>query len=72
MLLDPSSFTPARGSQAELQGLRSTLAAHGVTHYVIAQGFPFRPRERIRRRRREMRTLSGHGRVVLMDVEEEV
>jgi uncharacterized protein (DUF58 family) len=72
VLVDPSTFTPARGSPAELQGLRARLAAQGVTHYVIAQGFPFRPRERLRRRRRELRTLSGHGRVVLMDVEEEV
>jgi hypothetical protein len=38
----------------------------------VAQGFPFRPLERIRRQRRELKTLAGFGRVVEVDVEEEI
>jgi hypothetical protein len=55
-----------------LLGLRSLLAAQRIPNYVIAQGFPFRPVERIRRQKRDLKTLSAFGRVVPVEVVEEV
>lgn len=72
LLLDGPSFDPPCGTQAGLAGVRSLLVSQRIPHYVMAQGFPFRPIERIRRQRRELKTLSGTGRVIEVSVEEEV
>jgi uncharacterized protein (DUF58 family) len=72
VLLDASTFDPPRGDGVSLLGLRDLLARQRIPCYVLAQGFPFRPVDRIRRQRREVRTLSGFGRVVTVDVTEEV
>jgi len=72
VLLDACTFDPPRGDGVGLLGLRDLLARQRIPSYVLAQGFPFRPVERIRRQRREVRTLSGFGRVVTADVAEEI
>jgi uncharacterized protein (DUF58 family) len=72
VLIDGATFSPPRGSQAGLFGLRSLLAQQRISSYVVSQGFPFQPIERIRRQRRTLKTLGGFGRVVEIDVEEEV
>ena len=72
VLLDASTFDPPRSDGQGLLGLRDLLARQRFPSYVLAQGFPFRPVERIRRLRREVRTLSGFGRVITVDVAEEI
>lgn len=72
VLVDSATFDPPRGTPEQLFGLRSVLAQQRIPSYVIPQGFPFRPIERIRRQRRELKTLGGFGRVVAVDIEEEV
>ncbi len=72
LLLDATTFEPPAGAPAGLVGLRDLLARQRIPNYVIAQGFPFKPVERIRRQRRELRSLPGFGRVVAVDVTEEV
>lgn len=72
LLLDATTFDPPTGQAAALAGLRGLLAQQRIPSHVLAQGFPFHPLERIRRQRRELRTLSGTGRVVAVDVDEEV
>ncbi|MGC8780228.1 MAG: DUF58 domain-containing protein [Anaerolineae bacterium] len=72
VLIDSASFDPPAGSAEGLFGLRSLLAQQRISSHVIARGFPFRPLERIRRRRRGLKTLAGFGRVVEIEVEEEV
>ncbi len=72
LLLDSHSFDPPCGTEAGLAGMRGLLAAQRIPHYVLAQGFPFQPVERIRRWRRELKTLPGTGRVIEVSVEEEV
>ena len=74
VLLDAATFDVGqpRTDGAGLLGLRDLLARQRIPSHVLAQGFPFRPVERIRRQRRELRTLPGFGRVVAMDVVEEV
>jgi uncharacterized protein (DUF58 family) len=72
VLLDASTFDPPRGDSAALVGLRDLLARQRIPCHVLAQGFPFRPVERIRRSRRELKTLPGFGRVVQVEVTEEV
>jgi uncharacterized protein (DUF58 family) len=72
LLLDSTTFDPPRGTSEALSGIRGLLVAQRIQNYVVAQGFPFRPLERIRRQRRELRTLSGTGRVIEVSVEEEV
>ncbi len=72
VLIDSATFTPPAGSSAALFGLRSLLAQQRISSYVVSQGFPFQPLERIRRQRRALKTLGGFGRVVEVDVEEEV
>ncbi len=71
-LIDSTSFDPPVGSAEGLFGLRSLLAQQRIASYVVSQGFPFRPLERIRRRRRALKTLAGFGRVVEIEVDEEV
>lgn len=72
VLIDSATFDPPAGSPAALFGLRSLLAQQRISSYVVSQGFPFQPLERIRRQRRALKTLGGFGRVVEVDVEEEV
>lgn len=72
VLLDATTFDPPRGDPAAVLGLRSLLTRQRIPCTVLAQGFPFRPVVRIRRQRTELRTLPGFGRVIPMNVEEEV
>jgi uncharacterized protein (DUF58 family) len=72
VLLDATTFDPPRGDANALPGLRGLLAQQRISSYVVAQGFPFRPVERIRRRKRELKALPGTGRVIAVDVVEEV
>jgi hypothetical protein len=72
ILLDAATFEQPRTDGAALLGLRDLLARQRIPSHVLAQGFPFRPVERIRRQRRELRTLPGFGRVVAVNVDEEV
>ncbi len=72
VLVDSTTFDPPAGTAAGMIGLRSLLAQQRIPSYVVAQGFPFRPLERIRRQRRELKTLAGFGRVVEINVEEEI
>lgn len=72
VLLDATTFDPPRGSLPALLGLRSLLAQQRIQSTVLEQGFPFQPIDKIRRRRTEARTLSGFGRVIQVEVEEEV
>jgi uncharacterized protein (DUF58 family) len=72
LLLDGSTFDPPCGTQAGLAGIQSLLVSQRIPHYVMARGFPFRPIERIRRQRRELKTLAGTGRVIEVSIEEEV
>lgn len=70
ILLDRSSFDDQEaGSVTALRGL---LTDQGVPSHVIRKGFPFRPLVRYKRRRVVYKVLSGTGRVIAMDVEEEV
>lgn len=72
VLLDAPTFDPPNGTPAAVDGLRGLLSQQRIPCTVLARGFPFRPLERIRRQRSELRTLSGFGRVVSVEVEEEV
>jgi hypothetical protein len=72
ILLDATTFDPPRGDPQAVLGLRALLAQHRISSTVIAQGYPFRPIDKIRRQRTEARTLSGFGRVIQVEVEEEV
>ncbi|HIQ04910.1 MAG TPA: DUF58 domain-containing protein [Anaerolineae bacterium] len=77
ILLDRASFllpeeeTPPRMAPS-LDGLRGLLADHGVPGHVITHDFAFQPVIRYRRKRRELRVLPGTGRVISVEVEEEV
>ena len=72
VLLDATTFDPPAGDRDALVGLRGLLAQQRIPSYVVAQGFPFQPVERIKRQRQELKTLPGFGRVMQVDVEEEV
>jgi len=72
LILDATTFDPPAGSAAALSGLRDLLAQQRIPSTVLRQGFPFRPIDKIRRQRTEWRTLSGTGRVIQVEVEEEV
>ncbi len=72
VLLDATTFDPPGGAPAAVLGLRGLLAQQRIPCTVLAQGFPFRPVERIRRQRTELKTLPGFGRVIPVAVEEEV
>ncbi len=70
ILLDAASF---RGeTSAALPALQDLLADHGVPVSVIEKGYPFRPLVTIRRKRKVLKTLPGFGRVVEIEVEEEI
>lgn len=72
VLLDATTFDPPAGDPAALLGLRGLLAQQRIPSTTLAKGFPFRPVERIRRQKTELRTLTGSGRVIRVAVEEEV
>ncbi len=72
VLIDSATFAPPLGSSESLFGLRSLFAQQRIGSYVVSRGFPFQPIDRIRRQRRTLKTLGGFGRVVEIDVEEEV
>ncbi len=71
--LDASTFdgqdpTAARGAPP----FQDILAREGVPMHVITRDFPFHIALKIRRKRTEYRILPGTGRVIAVDVEEEV
>lgn len=77
LLLDAASFAAADGAdtaadprKAALAGLCSLLADQGIATHVIDRSFVFQPLVRISRRRKELRTLYGTGRVIAVEVEE--
>jgi len=77
ILLDRASFngraTDDESRQAgSVAALRSLLADQGIPSHVIRKGFPFHPLVRYKRRRTVYRVLRGTGRVIKMEVEEEV
>jgi hypothetical protein len=72
VLLDATTFDPPQGDPEALLGLRGLLTEHRIPSNVLAQGFPFDPIDKIKRQRSELRALSGFGRVIQVDVEEEV
>ena len=77
LLLDALSFadtSSAAGQEGEAStaAMRELLAEHGVPSHVIDSGFEFRPVHTITRTRTELRTLSATGRVIRVEVSEEV
>jgi len=70
LLLDAASFRDETGDA--LPALQDLLADHNIPASVIARGFPFHPLAPIRRKRKVLKTLRGFGRVVEVEVEEEV
>ncbi|HEY51946.1 MAG TPA: DUF58 domain-containing protein [Caldilineae bacterium] len=84
LLLDAASFTSPReegqaelpataeGTEGGLAGLQNLLADYGVFSRTIAQGYPFTPLVAIKRKRKVLKTLFGTGRVITVEMEEEV
>jgi hypothetical protein len=72
VLLDATTFNPPAGDPAALTGLRGLLARQRIPSTVLAQGFPFRPVDRIRRRKTDLKVLPGTGRVIAVEIQEEV
>jgi hypothetical protein len=72
ILLDATTFEPPRGAADALLGLRALLSRQRVSSVTIEQGFPFSPIDKLKRRHTELRALSGFGRVIQVEVEEEV
>lgn len=72
VLLDATTFEPPQGSADALLGLRGLLSQQRIPSVTIEKGFPFSPIDKIKRRVTEARTLSGFGRVIQVEVEEEV
>jgi uncharacterized protein (DUF58 family) len=72
ILLDATTFDPPRGTAEALLGLRALLGEQRIPSVTIDQGFPFSPVDKFKRRYTESRALSGFGRVIQVEVEEEV
>jgi uncharacterized protein (DUF58 family) len=83
LLLDAASFVerrdgPVGGALQAARGpgeaatIQLLLAEQGVPAHLIDRSFVFRPLHRITRRRTELKTLYGTGRVVAVEVEEQV
>jgi uncharacterized protein (DUF58 family) len=72
LLVDATSFSPPRGDAEGLAAIRALLTRQQAPHYVVEQGFPFEPLDRLKRQRSELKTLPGTGRVIQVEVEEEV
>jgi uncharacterized protein (DUF58 family) len=72
VLLDATTFDPPKGAADALLGLRALLSGQRIPSVTIEQGFPFSPIDKLRRRHTESRALAGFGRVIQVEVEEEV
>ncbi|NOZ48545.1 MAG: DUF58 domain-containing protein [Chloroflexi bacterium] len=79
LLLDASSFAAAALPGAvpppgldQVMAMRRQLADLNVPTHMIAKGYPFRPLITYKRKRTVYRTLSGTGRVIAVEIEEEV
>ncbi len=70
LLLDRGSFLDQ--SSPELSAFGGLLADHNIPVHVIDKSYVFRPVAPLKRRRTVLKTLGGHGRVVPVEVEEEV
>jgi len=70
ILLDAASFRDQPA--ATLPALQALLTDHDIPASVIAKGFPFRPLVTIRRKRKVLKNLGGFGRVIEVEIEEEV
>ncbi len=70
ILIDAASFQNA--PNPALASVRDLLADHEIPAIVIAKGYPFHPLGMFRRKRKVLKTLPGFGRVVEVEVEEEV
>lgn len=70
LLLDASSFTGV--SPEDVLAIQRLLAEQHTPTHIIAKGYPFRPLVTYKRKRTEYRTLWGTGRVIAVEVEEEV
>jgi hypothetical protein len=72
VLLDATTFDPPSGAPEALLGLRGLLTQQRIPSVTIEKGFPFSPIDKFKRRSTESRALSGFGRVIQVEVEEEV
>ncbi len=72
LLLDAASFGDPSAPAADLPALAALLADQGIPHHIITKAYDFQPLIKITRRRRVLKTLSGTGRVIAVDVEEEL
>jgi uncharacterized protein (DUF58 family) len=72
VLLDATTFDPPKGAAEALVGLRALLSRQRIPSVTIEQGFPFSPIDKLKRRHTESRALAGFGRVIQVEVEEEV
>ena len=70
ILLDAASFRDE--TDPALPALEDLLADHNIPTVVIGKGYPFQPLPLFRRKRKVLKTLPGFGRVVEIEVEEEV
>ncbi len=70
--LDPGTFLPPKRPDPRGPSLRALLARHTIPVHVITADFPFEVALKIRRKRTEYRILPGTGRVIQVEVEEEV
>jgi uncharacterized protein (DUF58 family) len=74
LLLDAASFCPPQSprSQGDLAGLQNLLADYNIFNRTIAKGYPFKPLIAIKRKRKVLKTLFGTGRVITVEIEEEL
>lgn len=72
LLLDAASFHSQQTVAPALPALTALLADHGIPYQIIAKDYDFQPLIKITRRRRVLKTLSASGRVIAVDVEEEL
>ena len=70
LLLDRDSFVDQASS--EISTFCGLLADHTIPVHVIDKSYVFRPVAPIKRKRTVLKTLGGHGRVMAVEVEEEV
>ena len=70
LLLDRASFIGE--ASREISTFCGLLADHAIPVHVIDKSYVFRPVAPIKRKRTVLKTLSGHGRVVAVEIEEEI
>ncbi len=70
ILIDAASFREE--TNPHLSSLQDLLANHQIPTTLIKKGYPFQPLTLFRRKRKVLKTLPGFGRVVEVEVEEEV